>query len=106
MHAPPDTIDTVTVGVRGRMTAAEHVYAHDRIAALRRLVEPTTQVRSKVSVDLDARRDPRERVLAQAEVCVGAEVVTASAQGSDPHGAIDALEARLREGIMQCVERA
>jgi len=93
---------TVTLDVHGRVTAAEHAYAHDQIAGLRRLV-PASKFRARVTVDAD--RDRSWPVLATAEVVVDDDVVRADTGAVSMHAAVDQLEAHLRRWIQSLSER-
>jgi len=86
----------VIVHIRGRVTAAEHVYAHDRVDRLRRLV-PGKPFHGTVSIVAEGA--PGAVVSASGEVHIDGQVARAEANGSGIRTAIDLLDERLRDSI-------
>lgn len=89
-------VDDVIVHVRGHVSAAEHVYAHDRVAQLRRLAADRP-FRSTVSIVAD--RAQRTGVSASAQIHVDGWQAHAHAEGTTISVAVDRLQDRLRECI-------
>jgi ribosome-associated translation inhibitor RaiA len=88
----------VMVHARGRMSAAEHVYAHDRVAQLRRLV-PGDGFQSTVRIDADHATDGDVSVSATGVIRCDGGTVQASVAAPTITDAVDVLHDRLREGI-------
>jgi ribosome-associated translation inhibitor RaiA len=88
----------VTVHARGHVSAAEHVYAHDRVAQLRRIV-PGAGFQGEVRIDADRDTGDGVSVAAACELRFGDRVVQANVEAPTITDAVDALHERLREGI-------
>ena len=92
----PDRSDEVIVHARGRMTAADHVHARDRIVQLRRLI-PNRSFKSIVRIVVDDGSDGL--VSTSGEIHLDGHVLRARAEGTTIRSAIAKLEQWLREGI-------
>ena len=93
----------VIVNIRGRVTAAEHVYAHDRIERLRRLARGED---FRGTVSIVAEGTPGAVVSASGEVHLDGHVARAEADGATIRNAIDLLDERLRDSIERLGIRA
>lgn len=95
----PDRIHTgrVIVHVRGRVSAADHVYAHDRVAQLGRLV-PGERFQGTVSIVADG--PPVCSVVAFADVDIDGVAAHARSESPTISGAVDLLHDRL----VRCIE--
>ncbi|MCI4354643.1 MAG: HPF/RaiA family ribosome-associated protein [Thermoplasmata archaeon] len=94
-----DTADgNLVVHAHGRVSPADHAYAHDKVARACRLTrEPVRSTRVDLVVHADPARD--RPAFAKAEVDVDGQLVRAHAVGGTMHAAIDLLEARLRHRL-------
>ena len=97
-------LDNVVVHARGRVSAGDHVYARDKVAALGHLVSgPVHSAR----VDLTQHADPARELpaFAKAELNVDGHFVRAHATGETMPAAVDALQARLRHRLERLANR-
>jgi ribosome-associated translation inhibitor RaiA len=85
---------SVVLRVRGRVSAADHVYAHDRVAQLGRLV-PDDAFSGSVTIVVDGAR----LVKASAEVHVNHSTARAQTEAATVADAVDLLHDTLRDRI-------
>jgi ribosome-associated translation inhibitor RaiA len=99
-----DALGEVVVHAHGRVSPAEHVYAHDKIAHLGRVTGDRVMA---ARVDLIAHADPARQLpaLAKGELKVDRQTVRAHAEAETMTAAVDALQARLRERLERHRER-
>ena len=98
MAAGRTIVGALIVHAHGRVSPADHVYAHQKVTRVCRFAHaPVLSVR----VDLETHANPsrEQRASAKAELNINGEIVRAHADAQTTRAAIDLLEARLRRQI-------